>query len=284
MGILFKQAAIIGVGVLGGSLAKAIRKKRLAKRVVGIFRTKSSADKAKKCGLGLKPVIGMDPKELEASDLIILAGPIHVILQNMNELKSLKLTSCLITDVGSTKVRIQKNANGFPRGVDFVGSHPMAGSSGSGPAFARADLFEGAIVYSVPSANSRANQRCARLWTALGAKVEWVSAARHDQICARVSHVPHAVSNALLATFRNQPWGKLAGPSLERMTRVAGANPEMWFDIYSTNKKPILAELRKFKKELARLEGAIRSPKMGRLLREFQAIRRIKLNPKNRKS
>ncbi|HUT24692.1 MAG TPA: prephenate dehydrogenase, partial [Sumerlaeia bacterium] len=198
---LFQRAAICGVGLLGGSLGMALRRRGLAKSVVGVGRD------AERLALAVeKGAIDSYTLDLEQgcadADAIVLCGPVSVILDQIPAAMAVAPSGALVTDVGSTKRSIVQRASQQPRDdVFFVGSHPIAGSEKSGAAHARADLFDGATVVLTPalSTSDEALERTRRLWESVGMRVVEVLPSRHDEILAMVSHLPHLVACALMA-------------------------------------------------------------------------------------
>lgn len=254
-----EQVTIVGVGLLGGSLGLALRRRGLARRVVGLGRSAERLAEAR--ALGCLDAFETDAaRALEAARLVVLCQPVSVIVDFLPTCFSLIPPGAIVTDVGSTKASIVEagEAAAAQRGdsTAFVGSHPMAGSERSGAAWAEADLFEGATchVTITPRTPSPAAARVAELWRRVGARIILDAPERHDRMVAAVSHVPHMVAVALVQSLDSvdghpEFQQRLLGPGFRDMTRVAMGSADMWTDICRENRMAISTQLR----ELIRL-------------------------------
>jgi prephenate dehydrogenase len=249
-----RHVTIIGAGLLGGSMGLAIKRLCRGVHVAGVGRRRKSLAAALKVG-------AIDSAHLEAStpagrsDLVILATPVGAFGKYLKAIAPHLKRGVLVTDVGSTKATVVRTAEAIlGRGGPFVGSHPMAGSERKGPTFARADLFAGAtcIVTPTPSTPAALVRRTERLWRALGAKTVRMTPAAHDRAVATVSHLPHAVA-ALLAMLPPRAALAIAGKGLADMTRLAGGDPEVWRDIFVTNRPAMLEAIDEFDERLMAL-------------------------------
>ena len=274
----FNKIAIIGVGLIGGSVGLAIKKKRLAGEVIGVFRHSSTMKKALKRKAIDKGVMNIKAG-VEDADLIILATPVFTIKKVAEETVKYAKVGAIITDVGSTKQWIVDKAEkllarrlrcrGFARRLRrrgfarrptlfFVGSHPMAGSDKTSVEFARADLMEGApcIVTRTAKTDKKALAKVSDFWKALGARVTVMSPAQHDWSICLVSHLPHLVAFSLVGAV---PEGKLsyAAEGFKDTTRVASSDPYLWADIFLTNRKEMVKAGRLFGKYYKNLIKAI---------------------------
>lgn len=270
---LFKKAAIIGTGLIGGSLGLVLKRKKLAAKVVGVSRRKSSIILARKngaidCGsqgLGI----------IKDSDLVVLATPVDVILSLAPKIKKLVGKDCIITDVGSTKKEIVSRLEKiFP---NYIGSHPLAGSEKRSMAFAHVDLFRGSLCLLTPTKNTdpKAIAKVKKIWQLSGARVVFLDASLHDRILSSVSHLPHAVAFSLI---RNAPAGylKFASGGLKDTTRIAASAPELWADIFLTNRKNLLRDITSFEGKLAGIKSALKGKnkkKLSAILKEAKAKR-----------
>ena len=242
---LFKKIAIVGVGLIGGSLGLAIKKKKLADQVVGFFRHKNKISQAIK----LKAVdAGTNDFALavQDSDFIILCSPVSDIVRRLKELKKAKITA-LITDIGSTKSEITKAG----RDLNFIGSHPLAGSEKNGIAFARADLFKISLCVLTPGNNLSASslEKVNRFWRLLEAKTVVLSPDEHDRILSFASHLPHVAAFALMNTVPKEMLPFAAG-GLRDTTRIASSDPKIWSDILLSNNKHLLKTIEAFQVSL----------------------------------
>jgi len=255
---LFRKVTIVGVGMIGASLGLAIKKKSIAKQVVGVARKESTIATAVR--LGAIDHGTQDLKEaVHGSDFIILAAPVNAIIESFSVINTQAPRGCIITDVGSSKGLIvdqaQKQLN---QHLLFVGSHPLAGSEKSGPAHANADLFERSQCIMTPTdkTNRLAKEKVKHFWSQLGANVRFMSPAEHDEILAHISHVPHLVAFALMKSIPDQ-FLEYATQGLRDTTRVAASDPRMWNDIFTSNTKSVLKTLDECAKALGVFRKAI---------------------------
>lgn len=245
----FKKITIIGVGLIGGSIGLAIRKRRLANEVTGVFRRKSTLKKALKCRAIDKATMSIE-SGVKTADLIVVASPVHSIPKIIDIAAKHAKKGAIITDAGSTKAWIVSSAEmstAISSKIHFVGSHPMAGSEHAGVEFARADLFEKApcIVTKTASTDKMSLERVIKFWNSLGAIVKVMSPASHDKSVSLISHLPHIVAFGLAGSV---PLRELqyAAEGFRDTTRVALSDPELWADIFLTNRKEILKAGRLF--------------------------------------
>lgn len=252
----FEKVAIVGVGLIGGSLGMALRNRRLAARVVGVGRDAARLEKAR--ALGAIDDAATDWAEgIAGADLVVLATPIQQILSDLERLRSHLGPGALVTDVGSTKAEIVRAGDAASGPGGFVGGHPMAGSERSGVEAATAELFIEAVWALTPSAQTEpaALARIRTMAQAVGARVITLDPEAHDQAVAVTSHLPHVLAYALAGlaseTARRSPHlYDLAAGSFAGATRVAGSHPDLWRDIAVTNRDALGAALRAFRGEL----------------------------------
>lgn len=240
---LFDKITIIGVGLIGGSVGLAIKKRKLAGEVTGIFRRVSTLKKALRCKAVDQGVMSVRDG-VRGADLIILATPVHLIPELASDTIKYAKKGAIITDVGSTKSWIVANITKMLKrrpDVSFIGSHPMAGSEHAGVEFARADLLDGSpcIVTKAAGRNRAALKKIVYFWRALGAEVSLMSPESHDRSVSLVSHLPHIVAFSLAGAVPAKEL-RYAAEGYKDTTRVASSYPELWADIFLTNKKEIL--------------------------------------------
>jgi prephenate dehydrogenase len=260
---LFHQMVVVGVGLIGGSLALAARKAGLVEAVVGVDSDPGHREVAVAQGM-LDRAADRLSGSLDHADLVVLAVPVETITALLPEVARHADGGCLVTDVGSVKGPILAAGDlAFPDGR-FVAGHPIAGRERSGPGAARADLFDHANWIVTPSGLTRpeALERLARLWQGVGSTVVRMEAAWHDGVFAAVSHLPHLVAYALMNAVVGMPhWEeqvRFSAGGLRDFTRVAASDPAMWRDIFLMNRDPILQALAAYRDVLGRLEDAIR--------------------------
>ncbi|MFA5115362.1 MAG: prephenate dehydrogenase [Candidatus Omnitrophota bacterium] len=263
---LFKEVAIIGPGLIGGSIALAIKEKKISLRVTAVSRHKKTIDLARK----LK-AIDSGSRSLsivKSADLLILAVPVETILRLADALKGLLPQDCIVVDVGSSKKKIvAKLQRLFPF---YIGAHPLAGSQNQGIKNARADMFKGSLCVLTPTARTKpvVLDKVSRMWKMFGARVALLSPKEHDRILAMVSHLPHCVSFALMAAL---PKGhlKYASSGLRDTTRIAGSDAGLWVDIFLSNRENMLKAIAVFQKKLEAVKKAIRSKDRAVLIRRL---------------
>lgn len=253
--MLCKRAVIVGTGLIGGSLALAMKRRRLAREIVGISGHRRSVSVALHMGAIDRGSCSLS--DAKGADLLVLATPVSVMLKQAKLLRRVVSDECVVTDVGSTKQEIvARLERTFPR---FVGSHPLAGSEKRGIANARAGLFDESLCIVTPTGrtDSAALRLVETLWKKSGARVERMSPQAHDGALAFTSHLPHAVAFALMNAVPQEHLALGAG-SLKDATRVAGSDAEIWADIFLSNKTFALAALKSFRSRLGAFEQALR--------------------------
>jgi prephenate dehydrogenase len=257
-----KRIAIVGTGLLGGSIGLGLRAAEWNSTLVGVGRRQATLDRA--IELGCIDEASLDLTEAASScDLIILATPLGSFGHLLQQVAKADLTDTVITDVGSTKQQVCREATELlgPAAACFVGSHPMAGSEKRGPDHARADLFQNApcIITAAEQTDPNALAMVENLWATLGMNIIQMPADQHDQQAARVSHLPHAVA-VLLVTMANKLGGlDIASSGFRDTTRIAAGDPTIWLDIFTTNRQAVLDALDVMGQELADLRQLLAS-------------------------
>ncbi len=258
----YDTVAIIGVGLIGGSIGLALRERKLAKRVVGIGRRKASLAKALKLGCVTETTTSI-ARGVKRAGLTVVCTPVELIARQVAEVGRHCPDGSLITDAGSTKCELVERAevalaDRFVRRMPFVGSHPIAGSEKNGPEAARADLFEGRVVVVTESEISDHDvvDTIEEFWQSLGATVVRMSPQEHDAALARTSHLPHLVASALAAATPEELLPLTAG-GWHDTTRIAASDPELWRQIFLANREDTLKALADFETVLLRLRSAV---------------------------
>jgi prephenate dehydrogenase len=274
------KLVVIGVGLIGGSFALALKRARAVRRVVGVGRTRANLAAA----LRLKVIdeASQDPaRAVRDADLVLFATPVGQMPPVMSAIAPHLPAHAVLTDAGSTKRDVIACARRFlgARLLHFVPGHPVAGTELSGAAAAFPELFRGrnVILTPQPGTAAAAVALVRRAWEACGARVVRLDAGVHDQILAAVSHLPHVIAYALvnmLAGRRNpaQLFGLSAG-GLRDTVRIAGSSPEMWADICVANREALLAVLEDYENELEETRAAIERADAGALKRLFKRAR-----------
>ncbi|MBI4358176.1 MAG: prephenate dehydrogenase [Candidatus Omnitrophica bacterium] len=244
---------IIGLGLIGGSLAAAIRKKFPQGRVVGVSRKGRTIAFAKKKGFIHEGFTRLK-LAVRAAKFVLVCSPIDSIPKLISEVDRFAPPGTVVTDVGSTKSEIVNWADRKRfRNIEFIGSHPLAGSHLTGIRHAKGDLFRGAFVFVTPSRKSsrRAFASASSFWKRLGANVRRVSPKVHDQIVSEVSHLPHAIASILMHIVSSNSF-RYRAAGFSDTTRVAQGSPELWTPIMLTNRANVLRDLRRFERVLRR--------------------------------
>ncbi|MFT3804942.1 MAG: prephenate dehydrogenase/arogenate dehydrogenase family protein [Burkholderiaceae bacterium] len=259
----FERVAIIGVGMIGGSVAAAMRRRSLASRIVGFGPAPSVEDAV---GLGL---IDEGAERIDdavaGADLIVLAAPIPALPDLLRRIAPSLSPRAVVTDCASTKqsvIAAARDALGARAGR-FVAAHPIAGSERSGPGAARADLFDGCklMLCATETTDADALATVTALWVALNAEVVPIDAARHDRLYAELSHWPHAVAFALSGAVADSEFAddalRFSGGGLRDTTRIGASSAELWADILLDNRAAALASADRFQRRLDRLRQAL---------------------------
>jgi prephenate dehydrogenase len=248
--VQFQKASLIGVGLLGGSLGLALRKRRLAARVEGFVRREASIAECERLGVVDRASLDLAAVVRDA-DLVVLCTPLAQMTELTRSFAPHLKRGALVTDVGSVKGVVVREIEPLvaAAGADFVGSHPMAGGEQTGPAAARAELFQDALCLVTPSPATapEALQKTEELWRQLGSRLLRVSPEFHDELVARSSHLPHVLA-AELANFVLSPahppeQAQVCATGFRDTTRIASGSPEMWRDIAMANRAPLSAAL-----------------------------------------
>ena len=263
------------MGLIGGSLALALKKAHFVSHIVGVGRTQASLDEALKLGV-VDAICVADGTQanldavLKDADLVLIAAPVSQTAGILQSIKPHLNNQTVITDAGSTKGDVLACAKTIlgAQFSQFVGGHPIAGAEKSGVSAANADLFLGRNVVltpetlNSPQTNKGAVLAVNALWQACGAKVTEMSAEAHDSIFAAVSHLPHLLAFALVDDIASRPNAaelfSFAASGFRDFTRIAGSSPEMWRDISLANRTALLGEISAFENELSQLKQLLK--------------------------
>lgn len=275
---MIQRLAIVGVGLLGGSIALAARAHGLAREIVGIGRDRGRLDAPLRAGAVDRVTTDLAAGVRDA-DLVVLAANVLANEELLATAWSAVAPSAVVTDVGSTKRGIvaaaERLALAAPR--RFVGSHPMAGSEKSGYAVARANLFQGAIVIVTPTdaSDPAAVKTVTTFWEAVGGRVSALDPDSHDRIVAAISHLPHVAAWALVdAVARFEPAAfPFAARGFKDTTRIAAADPAMWTEILLGNREAIVAGLAAFRGALDELERLVVAGDRRRIAEELARLK-----------
>jgi prephenate dehydrogenase len=254
------RIAVLGVGLIGGSVGLAARERVPGATVVGWGRSEERLKAARELG-AVNEVAATVPEAVSDADAVFACGPVDALPALVAEALAAAPADCVVTDVGSTKGRLVDAVTD----ERFIGGHPIAGAETSGVEHARADLFDGAAWYLTPRPDSSGLlfERLHRLVVALGARPVAIDAETHDRLLAAVSHLPHVLANVLVAQAAGtveagEPLPR-TGPSFRDMTRVAGAGSDVWAGIYLTNRDAIVAEIEAVVQRLTSVAGSLKA-------------------------
>ena len=282
---MFEKIALVGIGLIGSSIARAVKLKGLAKSIAITTRKPGTLEEARALGLG--DSYTLDAAEaVTGADLVIICTPIGAYRQVMQDIAGSLQPGAILSDVGSVKRHVMKVIEPLvPAGVHFIPGHPLAGTEYSGPKAGFAELFEGrwCVLTPAPTVDRIAVDRLISFWGALGSKVEVMDAGHHDLTLAITSHVPHLIAYNIVGTVDDleaatqQEVIKFSASGFRDFTRIAASDPVMWRDIFLTNRDAVLEMLGRFLEDLSRLQRAVRvgdGPAMEELFTRTRAIRR----------
>jgi prephenate dehydrogenase len=252
----FGTVTIIGTGLIGGSIGLGLKKKGLAKLVLGVGHRKSSINKALKMKAIDEGTTDIE-KSVSQADIVILATSVDLIPDLARSVIPLMKTSAILTDVGSTKDYIVSQINKYIKGrcgsnnLSFIGAHPLAGSEQRGIESAKPDLFEGSVCVLTPTdfSSKKCVKKIANMWKALGAEISFLKPRMHDEIVAFISHLPHFVASGLTNVVDEKHW-KFGANGLRDTTRIASGDPKLWLSICKQNRVKIIEALRCFSEEM----------------------------------
>ncbi len=284
MSVHFHQAAIIGIGLIGSSLARVLRQKRLADKITGAARSEKNRKTALE--LGVVDEAFENPSDAVAdADIVFVCTPVGAIAETIGSFVPALKKGAIVTDVGSVKSEIVKQVKPFlTDSFFFVPGHPVAGTEKSGPENGFAELFDGRWCILTPEAETspEAVASVREVWEQAGMKVEEMSAERHDKVMALMSHLPHLIAYTIVGTAADletetrEDILKYAAGGFRDFTRIAGSDPVMWRDIFLNNTGAVLDCLQRFSEDLTVLQKAIRQ-KDGKSLQDwFARTRKIR--------
>ncbi|MGO7363608.1 prephenate/arogenate dehydrogenase family protein [Rhizobium leguminosarum] len=285
MSVQFDRIALIGIGLIGSSLAYDIRRLGLAREIVVATRSPDTLKRAEELGLGDRYTTSSQDAVKDA-DLVIVSVPVGASESVAKEISASLKPGAIVTDVGSTKASvIAQMLPHMPDNVHFIPGHPLAGTEKSGPDAGFPGLFEGrwCIFTPVAGTDEAALKRLRSFWESLGSKVDEMDAEHHDKVLAIVSHLPHIIAYNIvgtaddLETVTESEVIKYSASGFRDFTRLAASDPTMWRDVCLHNRDAILEMLARFSEDLAYLQRAIRwgeGDKIFELFTRTRAIRR----------
>ncbi len=284
MTVHFHKAAVVGVGLIGSSLARVLRAHKMADEITGAARSEKTRDTA--VALGVVDRAFENPADAVAdADIVFVCTPVGAIARTVADFMPALKSGAIVTDVGSVKAEIVAQTAPVVRpDVRFVPAHPVAGTEKSGPENGFAELFEGrwCILTPTEKTDAAAVETVRAVWESAGMKVEEMSPERHDRVMALMSHLPHLIAYTIVGTADDMEKDtgadviKYAAGGFRDFTRIAGSDPVMWRDIFLNNTDAVLDCLQRFCEDLTVLQKAIRRHD-GRTLQDwFTRTRRIR--------
>ena len=284
MPALFNKVTLIGIGLIGSSIARVIKRDKIARHLVAVAKSKKTIDTVLK--LGIADSVTLDSSEaVKDADMVMLCSPLGTYKKIMREIGPNLKRGCILTDVGSVKgcvfedIEIEKLL-----GVNLVPAHPVAGTEYSGPEAGFVELFEGRWCVITPdkTASKESIEKICKLWKAAGSNVEIMDPNHHDQIMAMTSHLPHLISYTIVGTATDLEKSlvsevvKYSACGFRDFTRVAASDPTMWGDIMIKNKEAVLEILQRFNEDLTALQRAIRWDEYDLIHDFFSKTRKIR--------
>jgi len=280
----FNRLALIGFGLIGGSIARAARAQGLVGEIVVTARSKQTRARVSELGLA-DAVVKTNAEAVVGADLVILSIPVGACGAVAQEIAPHLAQGAIVSDVGSVKGAIVRDmAPHLPPHAHFVPAHPVAGTEHSGPDSGFAELFINRWCILTPSegADPEAVERLRTFWAALGARVEIMTAEHHDLVLAITSHLPHLIAYTIvgtadeLAQVTSSEVIKFSAGGFRDFTRIAASDPTMWRDVFLSNKEAVLEMLGTFNEDLSRLTRAIRRGDGEALFEHFSRTRAIR--------
>lgn len=265
-GVIYERVALIGLGLIGSSLAHVMRQQKLAKRITGYARSAETRTTAKRIGLA-DEIHESAKAAVQDADLIILCTPVGAYGRIAEEIGPHLKAGATVTDVGSVKTAVVRDVGPhLPANVHFIPGHPVAGTEQSGPESGFAELFlnRWCILTPLPDSDATAVERLENFWRGCGSNVEKMTPEHHDMVLAITSHLPHLIAYNIVATaadiedVTNSEVIKFSAGGFRDFTRIAASDPTMWRDVFLNNKEAVLETLGRFSEDLALLQRAIR--------------------------
>ncbi len=265
-GPLFTKVALLGVGLIGASMAHAIRRGSLAAYISGHARSAETRKRAAE--LGFCHSMHEDPAEaVRDADLVVLCAPVGAFGALSQAIAPALKQGAIVTDVGSVKMAVVRDVGPHvPQGVHFIPGHPIAGTEHSGPDAGFPELFDGrwCILTPLPGTDDEAVEKLKSFWRGCGSRVEIMEPKHHDIVLAITSHVPHLIAYNIVGTaddleqVTQSEVIKFSAGGFRDFTRIAASDPTMWRDVFLNNREAVLEVMGRFSEDLARLQRAIR--------------------------
>ncbi len=283
MSVIYDKVALIGLGLIASSMCHAIKRAGVAREITGFARSAETRETARE--LDLCTVFDSAAEAVEGADLVVLCVPIGAMGAVMQDIAPALKPGATVSDVGSVKRAVfDAVIPQLPKGVHFIGGHPMAGTEHSGPRSGFAELFDNRWCLIVPPENvdEAALTRLTDFWAGLGSNINMMEVDHHDLVCAVVSHAPHLIAYTMVGVaddlhrVTDTEVIKYSAAGFRDFTRIAASDPTMWRDVFLTNKEATLEILGRFTEELFALQRAIRMGDGDHLFDYFTRTRAIR--------
>jgi cyclohexadieny/prephenate dehydrogenase len=281
---IFKRVAIIGFGLIGSSLARAVKAHGLAESIIACDMSEEARATIKR--LSLADMVTGDPAEAVAhADLVVIAAPLGAYAGIAAQIAPALKPGTIVSDVGSVKTPVVRDLPGLlPKHVILVPGHPIAGTENSGPGSGFETLFEGRwFILTPPAGTDRAAvDKVAALWRGCGSEIEVMDAQHHDKVLGITSHLPHLIAYTIVGTAANLEEDaqseviKFSASGFRDFTRIAASDPTMWRDVFLNNREAVLEMLQRFTEDLTALQRAIRRGEGETLFNLFSRTREIR--------
>ncbi len=260
---VFDKVTVIGVGLIGASLARGIKKNKIARETAGYFRRKEALKEAVRGKIVDKGYLDIT-SAVKGAELVIFAVPVYEIIKVAEAIKDFIPPGALVTDIGSTKSQIVKKLSKIYS--NYVGAHPLAGSEKKGAEFSSPDLFKGKVTVLTPvkMTNVKTTAVMKKFWKALGAKVLIIPPDIHDKMVSRISHLPHLLMYSLMNMVGDDSL-QYASSGFKDSTRIAASDPHIWTEIFLSNKKYLSKDIDLFIKHLEKYKKFLSSSGKKRL-------------------
>lgn len=281
---MFKQVTIIGFGLIGSSIARAVRQAGMADKIICADISRDVCETALQLKLADDITTDM-AKGVKGSDLVILCVPVGAMAAVADKISPALSSGAIVTDVGSVKGAVVKTLQPrLPASVHLVPAHPIAGTEHSGPEHGFAELFKGrwCILTPLPHTELQAVEKVVKLWESMGSNIEIMDADHHDLVLGITSHLPHLIAYTIVGTATDLEEDlkgeviKFSASGFRDFTRIAASDPVMWRDVFLNNKDAVLEVLQRFTEDLTALQKAIRKQDGDYLYQTFKQTRDIR--------
>ena len=283
MSAIYEKIAVIGVGLIGASFALAVRHHKVANHIICYDKSETARNEAASLAIGDEIADSLD-KAVQDADLVVMAVPVGVMGELMQEIAPFLKKGSVVTDTGSTKASVLRDVSPYlPESVIFIPSHPMAGTEFSGPSAGFIGLFKDKYWLLVPGEAPRDDvDRLASLFQAIGAITEEMDVKYHDKVVAITSHLPHLIAYTIVGTAIDLESDikddvvRFSASGFRDFTRIAASDPTMWRDVFLNNDEAVLEMLQRFNEDLSYLQRAIRWHEGDKLFDLFTRTRDIR--------